>query len=339
MEIKVTDANTVTLTDNNYDLSSEVWHVSVMSSGVGNAPISLPTISTDTQVFGFSGVIKPTVGLSRWYPANTSTVSKFYASIEVAPTNNITIQLYKNNTALGDNIIILAGNYKSNTIDLSTNIGVDDYLTVNIISGTTGSNLFATVALQSVPQISLTSIATPKATVSNLGFVKVGSGLSVDNSGKLNVVPTSTVSTVFEDNHDFSCHALGTLLASQVIGMELASKAYLMQGVGYARALTAPTNNVSLEFRLNTTSKGTIYFSAGTNVGTVTIESNLSIAPGDLLRIIAPSVPDATLADVAIVIGGSGALALSLPAATATTLGLVKVGNGLAISSSGVISL
>ncbi len=366
MAIRVTDSNTVTIEDYNWELTSDLWHVSVMSSGVGNNSISLPAISVDTQVFGFSGVVKPTVGLSRWYPYGTSTVSKFYASIEVAPTSPVVLQLNKNGSPLGETITFSNGQYKSSVITLDITLTTNDYLTVSIVRGTTGSNLFATVALQSTPQVSPSSIATPKATASNLGLVKVGSGLTVDAGGTISVVPTvgegltlgegltfdangniSLVSaekyfTVFEDNHDFTCHALGTLTSEQVIGMELASKAYLMQGTGYARALTAPTDGAVFFLKINGTRKGIISFDSGSNVGSFSLDNmlyNLQINPGDLMQVIAPATPDATLADVAIVIGGSGALALSLPAATPTKLGLVKIGNGLSVNTSGLLSL
>jgi len=341
MEIKVTDANTVTLTDNNYDLSSEVWHVSVMSSGVGNAPISLPTISTDTQVFGFNGIIKPTVGLSRWYPSMASVVSKFYASIETSSTLPLTLQLKKNGIAIGGILTIDAGSYKSNILIYSTAITIQDYLTVDIVSGNGGLNLFAIVALQSVAQYALENIKTPTASKSNLGFVKVGDGLNVDSNGVLTST-TRNAYTVFEDNHDFQAYKQGSLLSEEVIGVNIATKGYLMQGVGYARALVAPTLDAIFKLKVNQITICYISILAGSNVGSIIMldsKTTISISAGDLLQIVAPAVPDATLADVAIAIGGSGALALSLPAATATTLGVVKVGGGLTVNSSGLISL
>jgi hypothetical protein len=338
LNYKVVDSNSIIIEDINWMISADAWNLSIMSGGIGNAPVSLPPVSVDTQVFGFEGVVKPVVGAARWYPPQLSNLTSFYASIEVAPTGPVVLQAKRNGVAIGDSIGIPAGEFKSNVISPNVEILTTDYITVDIVSGTTGTNVYATVVLQSSPMANVSLIQTPKASASDFGLIKLGSGLSVDAVGKLNVTKTST--TVFEDNHDFQAYCIGPVPVGVPIGMHLASKNYVMMG-GYARALSAPTNNVTFVVTLNGTPIVNILILANTNVGVFSyIDSTVTklvVKAGDILQVIAPMQPDPTLSDVAIVVGGSGSIALALPAATKTSLGLVKVGAGLSVGSDGTI--
>lgn len=72
-----------------------------------------------------------------------------------------------------------------------------------------------------------------------------------------------------------------------------------------ANAGTAATASTVFAIHKNTTSVGSVTFAAAATTGTFTFASTTSWASGDVLRIIAPASPDATLANISISFLGS----------------------------------
>lgn len=73
---------------------------------------------------------------------------------------------------------------------------------------------------------------------------------------------------------------------------------------GRASAVTGPAQNWSAQIRKNGTQIGTITFASNSTTGLVSISSNQTFAPGDVLDIYAANA-DIALKDVVIVIKGS----------------------------------
>lgn len=72
---------------------------------------------------------------------------------------------------------------------------------------------------------------------------------------------------------------------------------------GYS--LVAPTADADFDIQRNGVSIGTIRFESGSPTAiTITFASARSFAAGDLLQIISPASPDATLADISISLVG-----------------------------------
>jgi hypothetical protein len=67
-----------------------------------------------------------------------------------------------------------------------------------------------------------------------------------------------------------------------------------------ASAGVAATGSTTFDIQKNTSSVGSLNFAAAATTGTFTFASLTSWAAGDVLRIIAPATPDATLADISI---------------------------------------
>lgn len=72
-----------------------------------------------------------------------------------------------------------------------------------------------------------------------------------------------------------------------------------------ASAGAAATASTVFDVQKNTTSVGSVTFGIGATTGTLAMASGTSFASGDLLRIIAPVSPDATLADISITFLGT----------------------------------
>lgn len=156
--------------------------------------------STDTQVFNFEGIVAPTIGEARWYPYAPCNIISFYASIEVFPDVPVVLKLRKNGILLdGTDITIGAGQYKSTTATLNVSSTQDDYITVDIISGDSGVNIFATLVCN-YTLINISNV--PIATQTTVGVVKPGAGLVLDAEGTLSApgsgytLPPATTSTL-----------------------------------------------------------------------------------------------------------------------------------------------
>lgn len=72
-----------------------------------------------------------------------------------------------------------------------------------------------------------------------------------------------------------------------------------------ASAVTAATAATSFLIRKNGVSFGTLDFAAGATAGTFTAATQTAFAPGDILEVIAPGTPDATLADFSLTLTGT----------------------------------
>lgn len=68
---------------------------------------------------------------------------------------------------------------------------------------------------------------------------------------------------------------------------------------------TAATATADFDIQKNGLSAGTLSFAIGANTGTFTVASDVSLAAGDRLSIVAPSPQDATLADLSITIAAT----------------------------------
>ena len=72
-----------------------------------------------------------------------------------------------------------------------------------------------------------------------------------------------------------------------------------------AGALTAATASTTLNIQKNGTTIGTIIFAAAGTVGTFTFTTAITFVAGDVLSVIAPSVPDSTLALLNLTLTGT----------------------------------
>jgi len=73
----------------------------------------------------------------------------------------------------------------------------------------------------------------------------------------------------------------------------------------YAKAGTAATASTTFGITKNGASIGSINFAAGATTGTFTFSAAVTTAAGDVLQIVAPATPDATLADVNFALVGT----------------------------------
>ncbi len=113
----------------------------------GNQVAIDTTIVTSIAKLTYFGALAITVGDLRFYPDRNITLSKVYFSIGIAGSAAITIDVKKNGVSIfsGSVPTCTAGNFLSSVISVSTAITTADYLTVDISSVVSGSDLVAHV--------------------------------------------------------------------------------------------------------------------------------------------------------------------------------------------------
>lgn len=110
--------------------------------------------------------------------------------------------------------------------------------------------------------------------------------------------------------YDIACFFPGTPPASQVLLRYTATRALSFPAnlsASQGSCATAPTANVSIDVQKNGSAVGTISIAAGATTATFTTAGGaaFSLAAGDVLRLVAPSSADATLANLSITLAGT----------------------------------
>lgn len=73
----------------------------------------------------------------------------------------------------------------------------------------------------------------------------------------------------------------------------------------YAKAGTAATASTTFSIKKNGSSIGSLNFAAGATSGTFTFTSAVTTSPGDVVQVVAPASPDATLANINLAVVGT----------------------------------
>ncbi|QIV65772.1 putative tail fiber protein [Mesorhizobium phage Cp1R7A-A1] len=118
---------------------------------------------------------------------------------------------------------------------------------------------------------------------------------------------TSNKWVPFTPSIELSVFASGVLDTSEVIFSHVATKAFtLPSGLTGSRvvASVASTGTAVLKIKKNGADVGTITFTASAT-GVLAMATATAFAPGDILTIVAPSSPDATLANISASLVGS----------------------------------
>jgi hypothetical protein len=140
----------------------------------------------------------------------------------------------------------------------------------------------------------------PTASASTLGGVKVDGSTILISNGVISVPNTAIP-------YDIASNAAGLPGAGATIMMVAISRAMtLASGLAnsVAKAGTGATAQAVFTLNKNGTNVGTLTFTAGATTGTFASSSQISLAAGDVLTLIAPSTQDATLADIAWTLNG-----------------------------------
>lgn len=111
------------------------WQLVALDGGIGVMPIRM----------NFQGTLSPQLGNVRWYPQNSCSINQVFATLGMSNVNDIVAIVNKNGTQILS-ITISANAYKSEIqTGLSIPMTVNDYLTVDILQASGGSNLTITL--------------------------------------------------------------------------------------------------------------------------------------------------------------------------------------------------
>ena len=130
--------------------------------------------------------------------------------------------------------------------------------------------------------------ASPDATLANIAFT-----LDATTSGS-------------SEPYDASCQIDGIPTASQIVLKFVAVRGatFPMSGSTGAAAFAA-TADTDFLVKVNGITEATLRFAAGQTVATVVSPSSTPVNAGDVVTIVAPAVPDATLANIALTLKGT----------------------------------
>ena len=128
-------------------------------------------------------------------------------------------------------------------------------------------------------------------------------GLSGALAGKANVSHTHGAADLPAQPYDLSFQLNGNLTANAVVFRLKAARAFTIQTSGHTSlaetAITQP-ESVVLDISVNGSSVGNVTFSDVDTNGVVNIASPVTVNVGDVVRVVAPAVANAELADIAI---------------------------------------
>ena len=138
-----------------------------------------------------------------------------------------------------------------------------------------------------------------------------GAGGFSPGTPTLDFVPDGTTRALPSLAYELSFPWVGTIPSGQEVFRHEFSRAvtfpptFSNPPASVAKLGTATTNPLTIQLKKNGTNDGTIAFSAGGTVGTVTL--NDSFVAGDVLSAFGPTPADATAADLTVTLEGSRA--------------------------------
>lgn len=109
-------------------------------------------------------------------------------------------------------------------------------------------------------------------------------------------------------SYDVGCYIAGKPTASEKVMRFVTPRVFDLPAAftgSKGDAATAATAQTDFDVKKGASSIGTIRFSAGAVVATFIAASAVAFAVGDVLSVVAPATPDATLADISITFKGS----------------------------------
>jgi len=195
----------------------------------------------------------------------------------------------------------------------TTNYALPLYESTDVNDLTSGYNIAMGTLDSKLYEVANSGYSLPAATTSTLGGVKVGTNLSITSDGTL-----SSTNTTYSAATTSASGLMSAADKAKLDGIASGANKYSLPA-----ATTSTLGGVKVGTNLSITSDGTLSSTNTTYSAATTSASGLMSA-----------------ADKAKLDGiASGANKYSLPAATASTLGGVKVGTGLSVSSDGTTTV
>jgi len=133
--------------------------------------------------------------------------------------------------------------------------------------------------------------------------------LRCDGTGIVAAAPPKSVSTLAGPQpYDIACFYPGMLGSSVLLLRFVAPRPVTLPQIltgSRGSAGAAATAQTDIDIQVGGVSKGTVRFAAAGTTATFLFASQVVLAAGDVLTLIAPAVPDATLADISITLAGA----------------------------------
>lgn len=167
---------------------------------------------------------------------------------------------------------------------------------------TTGSVSFnADITLLAGQLLRLVAPASPDTTISDVAVIIDGCASIVSECADLPGAPLTLP-------YDMSFFVPGTPdTGDLILGMFVVSRTVFISSASTtheAVAEVAPSAQTVYSIQEGATSVGTVTFEAGQTIGSVVLSGDVTLSPGDVLKLISPASPDLGISDVAVTISG-----------------------------------
>ncbi|CPI06573.1 Uncharacterised protein [Burkholderia pseudomallei] len=141
-------------------------------------------------------------------------------------------------------------------------------------------------------------------------FQSTGSALALANNSNFNFASVVQVTPpgLAAQPVDLISYQPGAPSASAVVLSAITPQAVTFPASltgSYAKAGTAATASTTFSIKKNGSSIGSLNFAAGATSGTFTFTSAVTTSPGDVVQVVAPASPDATLANINLAVVGT----------------------------------
>ena len=123
--------------------SASVTNVGTSNDVILNMTVPVGDPQTPRRIcFNMAGTVAPATGSTRWYAPAAITFTSVTLTLGGVASTSVVVAIRKNGVVISPSTFtIAASTYKASAVSISLSLAVDDFLTVDVLSGSDGTDL------------------------------------------------------------------------------------------------------------------------------------------------------------------------------------------------------